>query len=378
MRAVIFLLAASVARAGDLEAIRQTQLKLIAMRGQNEEVRGANAELTVLKRQLRDWAESLIVNSGPFPEVTTLSATLNALFDQKKAVVPDDDWTSLGEVAPFEVSHPEGDPAWLKLEIGVGIECGFDESVYLYEWTGAEWARRLESEQNDYTKDHYAPQGLGYVGVSPPGADGSRLVLTTGISPSCASVWQALYYRLFRVGAKSSTLVEETTGINIDRELQARIEPHGVLIEFLTGSKDTVVWARTRVLHLAIDGNKVSRVEPIALSAQDFVDEWLDSKWSEIAEWSDPKLEDLHSELQKASADDGFQIVQRCTENPNQWQVAFNFEDDTFYFLIQQRGEYGFRMVDVSDERQPGCPGESRPRTGGDPYPTLFSPAKQP
>jgi hypothetical protein len=384
MKWAVFLLAASVLMsAADLEAIRATQTKLIAARGKNQDVRGANPDLTVLKHQLRDWAESQIVHSGPFPEVTTLSATLNALFDQKKIIEPepDDDWPGLGAVAPFEVSHPDGDSAWLKLEIGVAIDCGYDESVYLYEWTGKDWARSFESEQNDYTKDHFTPQDLRHVEVSPSDANGDRLILTIGITPSCASVWQGLYYRLFRVGATTTRLVDDFTEVNIGEEIQARIEPEGALIEFFAGSRDSdQVWARTHVLHLRVDGAKARRVEPVALTAQDFVDEWLSQPWKEISEWTDPKLTDVHAELKKAEVDGGFQLVQRCTEHSDQWQVGFDFKDDTYYFLVQQKGEYGFRMLDVSDERQPGCPGDDPPRNLGNQstYPTMFPAAKKP
>jgi hypothetical protein len=59
MKWIVFLLASTtIVGAADLEAIRATQAKLIAARGQNEDVRSVNPDLTVLKHQLRDWAES--------------------------------------------------------------------------------------------------------------------------------------------------------------------------------------------------------------------------------------------------------------------------------------------------------------------------------
>lgn len=305
-----------------------------------------------------------------------IEANLNGTFEQWKEY---GDQSNSGHVAPFKLARVEGAPGWMQLAIGIGIGCGYDESNYLYAWNGTSWIRRLDSEQSDYAEDRYKPQYYVQVAMSQPDSDGNRLLLTTGVSPSCASVWQTLYYRIFRVGATAGILVDNLSEwMNIDREIDSRIEPDGALIEFQTLSKDSGVWARTQVLHFKVAGTTVRRVEPIALDPQDFVDEWLNDSWSEIKEWSIPKLEKLHDELHDAKVDGGFQLVQRCTENPNQWQVAFDFEDETDYFLVEQSGEHSFQMIDVTDEQSPGCPGDGKPRSVGDSYPTLFPTARKP
>jgi hypothetical protein len=163
-----------------------------------------------------------------------------------------------------------------------------------------------------------------------------------------------------------------------DESYQGRLEPHGLLVEHRGWSKDVGVLIRRHVLHYQVDGDSVRRVEPIALDPQDFVDEWLSDSWSEIKEWSESKLEKVHSTLEKAAVDGGFQLVQRCMDNASHWQIGFDFESGEYYFLVEQRGEHSFRMIDVTDERSSGCPGEGAPRTIENPLPSLFPPAKKP
>jgi hypothetical protein len=395
MRAAFFLLVASLACGADLEAIRQTQTKLIAMRGQNEDVQGANPELTILKHQIRDWVESQIAKLNADSDLTQASAKIDSDLDRVK-LGSDDGEPRLGGIDSVSLEHPKGDQSWLSFKSIVELDsCGRDSSLYLYEWRGGQWTRRLEIEHDDYG-GHYGPiEFITSVEVSRPDDYQNRLVLVLGNSWGCASMWQGVSYVLFRVVGLAKTLLDGSDTVYMgsnDDSYHGRLEPDGALIEHLGWSTDTGVLIRRHVLHYKVDGDSVRRVEPIALDAQDFVDEWLSSKWADVAPFSDPKLESIHAnlsgsdpkledsraELHAANVDGGFQIVQRCTENPNRWQVAFDFEDETDYFLVEQRGEYSFRMIDISDERQSGCPGEGKPRQVGDPSPTLFPETKNP
>ncbi|HUA86995.1 MAG TPA: hypothetical protein VMB85_24230 [Bryobacteraceae bacterium] len=377
--AALALAAMVVAGGGDLDAIRETQAKLVALRGENRETSGATQELTVLKHQLADWADSRIANSGPHPEAAALTATLNAEFDQKKYVVPDGDQYReyLGDVGAFEVSHPDGDESWLRLTTSVGVHCEYEDSVYLFEWRDGLWHRRFTAEQTDYTKGKYFPLHYNYVGVSQPDGAGERLVLAIANTEGCASTWQSIDYTISRIGSTGKTLLHGSDVLNIGdiEPYHGRIEPNRALIEFLGQSQDTDVLVRPHVLQYAIDGDKGRRIEPIALSAQDFVDEWLTKNFSEIAAWSDGSLRDLHDKLIKDSWH--FNFVQRCTSHSDRWQIEVRQLNDggaaaEYYFLVAQGGQYGFRMLDVSSERQPGCPGSAKPREGSDAFPTLF------
>ena len=56
--------------------------------------------------------------------------------------------------------------------------------------------------------------------------------------------------------------------------------PVDVPVEFTARSIDSGVHNREAVRHYLIDGDRVRRVDPVALSPRDFVDEWLTRGWN--------------------------------------------------------------------------------------------------
>jgi hypothetical protein len=255
----------------------------------------------------------------------------------------------------------------------VGVPCGFDRSIYLYEWRENRWNRRFALETRDYRRAAYSPQEVVELRLSPADARGSRLILTTGWPPACMSVWHTLFIRLFRVDTTQTLLLAQTPPANLgeDPAYSARLEPAGALVEFAGSSIDADILIRKHVLHYEVDRDKVRRIEPIALSPQDFVDEWLTRPWSEMAAWSDPQLASWHKKLHKDFVSGEYNAAQRCAR-PGQWQVSIDFDGQVSYFSLIERGNYRFRMLGISDGPQPDCSGQNELLRLGDPNLTLF------
>jgi hypothetical protein len=379
--AVILLAVAALMEAADVEAIRQTQAKLIAMRGQNEDSQGATPQLTVLKHQIRDWVESKLGKLAANVDIDRASHEIDAELARVKLIQQDD--LQLGDIEGITLEHPKGDTSWLLFKSIVGLDsCGRDTSIYLYQWQGGAWTRIFELEHNAYFGKYGPLEDVESVEVSYADQYQNRLVLVLANSWGCASMWQSLSYSLFRIGGIRRTLLDESDTVYLgDDSYAGRLEPGRMVIQYLSYSKDLGVLVRPHVLRYVIDGDSVRRVEPIALTPQDFVDEWLTSKWAAVSPFSDSKLESIHAELadDESSGLDGFQFVQHCPGNRNRWQIGFDTErNDAYYFLVEEQNEHSFRMIDVSRKRQPGCPGEDKPRQIGDKYPTLFPAAKKP
>jgi hypothetical protein len=186
------------------------------------------------------------------------------------------------------------------------------------------------------------------------------------------SAWHTLYIRLFRIGAAQTLLLEKTPLANLTEDHSARLEPEGALIEFSSDSIDSSgVFVRKYVLHYKLDGDTVRRIEPIALTPQDFVEEWLTRTWNEIAEWSEPQLAEWHKKLHKDQVHGDFDAVRRCVD-PGQWQASLSLDGKTRYFLVLDRGDYRYRMLRVSQNPRPDCKGENEMLGSRDPKPTLF------
>jgi hypothetical protein len=372
---LLFVGAAAAVLAADLDDIRATQQKLNNARDSSKLPRDEVPLdlLPAVKKQLLAWAESRLQNVGRDVSPEELTRVLG---EELNAVVPhrshDTDSDLLGDL-DIEFSRPEGEPTWLAMSTLVGIPCGFDRSSYLYEWRDDRWNRRFSLEANDYRRDQYGPEESVELRVSPPNANNTRLVLVTGFPPACISVWHTLYIRLFRVDTLQTKLLEETPTANLGEEpaYSVRLEPSGVLVEFSGFSVDTDILVRTHILHYKLAGNEVRRIEPIALSAQDFVDEWLTSFWTDISEWSDPKLSEWHKKLHGYKGIREYAAVRRCGQT-NQWQVALDLDERTSYFSVIDTGEFRFRMVDISESPRMDCSGHNEMIGLGAARPTLF------
>lgn len=173
---------------------------------EGEKVRGATPKLTAVKHELPDWVEMRIKELSRDGDEHNLARTLNSElhaaglncnWENPSERCPE--WIYLGYVSDIQLRR-SGD--FLILITGVGIECGFDDSAYLYGWSPEGWRRVWQNEQNEYTEDKYLPQSLVAVEVSSYSPANDYLVMTLGRQPWCQSNWHDVYYRIFRPGGE--------------------------------------------------------------------------------------------------------------------------------------------------------------------------------
>ena len=348
-------------------------------------------ELTVAKHQLRDWIESQLGSLKDVGEAQVLAANINAAL---KAVAFQDvgDYPKqLGSLGDVTLNSDSG---VLIITTAFGIVCQDDVSAYGYKRIGGRWQRVWESEQHDHSPEKYAPQKIAAVHVWQSFRDGHEdgplFVLTLGNDWGCSSAWHPVYYRVWRVDSSGSKLLIDGSEMawrrvgtyavgSISQDWPERNTPVDVLIEYTKGSVDTTVHNREAIRHFLIDGDQVRRVDPIALSPRDFVDEWLTRGWNESAAWSaSPILRQWHQRLHADWVGGDFGYPTRHCQTPDLWQVTFqpsnaqkNFErEPAVHFLVRWRPPYHFTMVDIRDKPWPLCTEED---SQADEWRTLFS-----
>ena len=292
MRRVLSLLLAAAPLFAQTEDDRLRALRdlLVPLRGhphERIETRGATAQLTVVKHQLRDWIESRLSALTPRDDPAVLARQLNQALKQGKLFCDDSsdetrcpEDSLLGFLDEIHIEMPLR--ALLVVRTAVGIEiCGVDESAYAYQWSGNRWQRFWESEQNDYSEKKYLPQLLTKVTISSTnydaGADKSEhLLLTLGRNPWCSSNWQPIYYRVWQTRAadpQPRLLLDEMDYAYLGSDvLEASLSPNDVLIEYAVGSIDSGVHNRREVRHYVINRGAIERIDPIVLSPRDFAD----------------------------------------------------------------------------------------------------------
>jgi hypothetical protein len=348
--------------------------------------------LTAAKHQLRDWVESRLKGLTLRGDEGELERRLNAelrgadLLCGEGAVEqkPCPDWTLLGFLDNLKFRRSRG---LLILQTAVGIECGFDESAYLYSWSDEGWRRVWQTEQNTYTDKAYKPQTIHAVLISPYSRANDYVVLTLGTEPWCASNWHDVYYRAFRLGPdlEAEPLVEgaEWAYLAEDPPIQGSVARDDVLVEFTIRSIDGGVHSRRAIRHYRIDRDRVKRIHPLALSPRDYVDEWLTHDWKEAAFWAESanrgSMLQWHKKLSSSESGEFIYPTMHCPATPDLWQVGVDFsasprpigtEAKRAYFLIRWRPPFQFTMVEVSDRAWPACTEEDR--KADDEHRTLF------
>jgi hypothetical protein len=378
-----------------LNALRSS---MVGMRGKPPESggpRGATPQLTAAKHLLRDWVESRMLALSQSGDERVFEWKLNAELREAKLFCgegtsdqqPCPDGTSVGYLNDVEF-HRSGN--FLILETSVGIECGADESAYLYSWSGAGWRRVWQTEQNTYTEEAYKPQTIHSVLISPYNRANAYIVLTLGSESWCFSNWHDVYYRAFRLGpdfqARPLVNGSELAFFADDPPIRGSVTQDDIVVEFRIGSIDGGVHNRAAVRHYKLDADNPKRVDPLALSPRDFVDEWLNTDWITGALWSESanriSMRDRHRKLHKnLVSGDYIYPTMHCPATPDLWQVGVDFSDPPTplgaepkgtYFLVRWRPPYTFSMVQVSDHPSAACMEEDR--KADDELHTLFPP----
>lgn len=285
--------------------MRWVALALLAAGGLADGLQGAAA-----KQQMLQWAES-----------------------QPWRVDPHADPAKIPVQPSIEFSRPNGEPTWIQLTVRIDLACGEDTAAYLYAWAGDRWVRRFTLEPESPLNTLTIEAGHG-------------LVLATGWPPACASAWHPFFIGLYRIDSGQKTLLEGTENANSEGETTARLEPDGIQVEFTGQSFDPLLSIRRHVLHYVIGPNGVRRADPVAFSAQDFVDEWVSGAWDQMAAWSDPALAAVHDALPKRGQ---MGTVQRCRGAAPLWQVAVDLGGQTRYFNVLDQGQHRYRMAAVGE-----------------------------
>lgn len=338
------------------------------------EARGATPALTDVKHQLRDWIESRL--AAPQPKngrwevgSTILQEQLNeelsraGLFCLQQDICPENRLGYLNRVV-LEIQS-----GFLVVRTSAGVQiCGSDDSAYIYEFTDSHWRRIWQSEQNNYQEKKYFPQRLVEVRISPtdwrPEIDHTEhLIVTTGVLPWCTSVWQPIYYRVWQTKSTYSSpllLLDESEQADIGDPIYARANQNDVFIEFQVIADDAM--RVSELYHYVLGNGKLRRIDPVALTPQDFVSFWLRRPWPEVSEWT---VQTGRATLKawrqryRATNSEFASPTRRCKLHPDLWQVATDApggpRPDVYYFLIRARPPFRFTMVATSDRPWPDC-----------------------
>ena len=176
-------------------------------------------------------------------------------------------------------------------------------------------------------------------------------------------MWQEQRLQAFTMQAsKPAQVLKTEMAVCIEGEPELKMEDKGFSLEFLGEQRLSPGDRRKHVLHYVLKGDSMTRVAPIALTPEDFVDEWRDLPWEKAKQWSAGRLQGWHGRLKAASSFDHRTVF--CSGKDPYWQVKLFLYDpirgldghdaNVFVTVAQKDGAY---VVDgISTHAAPGCP----------------------
>ncbi len=378
MRTYSYLVALTVAAA---HVLTGQQIELTSLVGASARLRTAvssgneiddfgkltRSQLDEYESILRDWIESRLPASSTELDVRfpLLQSQLTAELWRAGVIEQSQLVQRVGDISELQLLRPAEYPGVLLVQTGVTVPCGADQVVFVYRFDTNSHTRLLDARG-----DSKYGNSIMDAEFSPPDASGNRVFFVSWDGVQCASVWNGMDFRLFRIATNSERaelFFSGSHGLTIDGAVNVRLTTDELLVEMTDGAMEAG-FRRTHVLHYRIAPEGVERIDPVALQAQDFVHEWLLRPWGEMQSRSAPSVVNWHKFLHADYVSGEYEFVQPCKERPGITQVAVGImhigdrvipEPLIVYFLVENQGEFDFKLTDVSFGRQSGCPGES-------------------
>jgi hypothetical protein len=255
--------------------------------------------------------------------------------------------------------------------IGTTIPCGTDGALYIFEQTGTVWNLALTHEAAAYTKLSDAFGALDYA-VSPQTPNG-WYVLTTSVAPSCNQGWQQMRYSILRKAGdpeRSKALLSATSKLYEGWDQYWRLTADATVAQIEWPSLfqlDGSILIRAHVERYQVTADSVTRVHPVALFPEDFVDEWAQQPWDKAKEWVAPEALADAEEIHKWIGDPGYAMTMDFLQScpiPDHWQIALTVEAaqekhppmQHVFVDVSKDGDV-FRLDRIANDRAPGCPG---------------------
>lgn len=356
-------------------------------------------------RQLREigHSDSAGTASGPPARVPGLLRTLNQelkalivdyLNDQTRLhTVPQDEdileelrgagweeisnqkWNAYGEIDDIDFELKAGyDPGLLVVTTQLWIPCGDsdpDSAIYVFEGIGRKWKLVLATESDFNPIGQHQVSGMDYQ-ISPPDSSGKWFLAVGRVPPSCKRTTDVLRYEALRPSSdpdKPTVLVSGREIINRSFDPGFRIEAHEDWFAVTAG--------RTRkiddtpgvgIFRYDVAGKEARRIPPLALTAEDFLEQWSQSDWAQVKQWSKESggLFEWHEKLRglkpgsaeieavrrctnKGAVDEVFSVQLAVDQKPNP-----SFGPETVYIEVAKRN--GIFSVNGIDQTRPaGC-----------------------
>jgi hypothetical protein len=343
----------------------------------------AQQDITFMKDALSLFVNAYMRCVSNKPDSAKIQQELSTLSDAfempRGRVIPNGqlppDFGKYGFELSFEVKVIEN-PRLVGVTANFSIECGGDTVLLIFAPDNESWKEVLRWQKKPYATVDGGTLAFDY-GISPPDERGQWYIVTHDVAPWCSSTWSSIRYTVLRPTdepLRPKILLSASDGMWFGNEDfgSLTVQKNAFDLRFHSYSIDTGVHNRVWIRHYSVIGDTVHRIQPVAVSPRDFVDEWVESPWEQAALWSSTSaignLRKVHETLSKLREATNslleYDSVYACSESADRYQVEVSEEVEpdfktarTFYFQVLGRSTY--TMVRASKERDPNCAGRN-------------------
>jgi hypothetical protein len=319
--------------------------------------------LTALKHGLRDViVETVAAQNTANVDPNALTAQMIDYLERED--VPVGDSGGYGVISRIEFRRPTEYPSWLVATTTVSIPYGEDTSLYLFELKGDSWRYALSLESNGY-KGIYEAQGWLTYHVAPTTPGREPYLVTAEVSPSSASVWQALRLKVWRVGADPDhprVLAKRSLSYCLDDAYYFSIRADGFGLIYLSESVDPELagFRGVHYLEYVVSPRRAWVARELTIDPYNVIRKWAAQSWTlaqQSVDTSSKKgvLREWHRRMQNGhwACGPGYESVNhrlvedkeqllavaRCTEGQDEKPSAF---------AVLTASRSGFRIASIS------------------------------
>jgi hypothetical protein len=142
------------------------------------------------------------------------------------------------------------------------------------------------------------------------------------------------------------------------------VSANGFQIRFSIGSIDESQLSSVSLMNYKIQNDEVVRVQPVALNAVNFVDEWVRRPWRDAQAWSAPgnltNLRNRHLKLHGQFGSDFVAFRSCAIASTSEVEAAENAGDGPSQFFLVKKNAGDYTMLRVSDHATQSCKGPNR------------------
>jgi len=265
------------------------------------------------------------------------------------------------------VSTPANAAALRAIDVSYGIECGDDHMLFMYEAKPTGWQRVLVWQSGEYEEVSGAFGDWLLYSVIPGTASGDLRVAVAHGTAWCISRFSGFKVDLLAPRANGAVprvawhygqgYVRET-----DPRMTTRAEGFEMRLDVATIESDQMV--RKGIFRYKVVSDTVQRIRPIAVDGRGFVDEWLQSPWSEAKQWSLaeglPTFAKVHEAFERGRKDASvlysYGPVRAC-QMKNRYLVEMDAEPGGSEFYTIESGPDSYTLVDYSTVQDERCSG---------------------